>query len=551
MKSFFLLLILSVMGVLAPSCMQPSTAGSGGGSEVEVVGSIYLSDSEVAPATQVKLIPCDYDPLVMAPPGDSLIDTSDLQGRFTFKSVAPGKYNMLATQIIQRTRLLVTDLDVSGDTTTIPAQTLREPGAIRVLLLDTTTQNGYAAIPGTDIAVFVASGSSEILLDSVPSGSIPEIRYKWSGDTTYTSNRNVLVEPAQTTTLTTPAWSHMRYIVLNTSSTGADVRGDVYQYPVLIRLGESTFNFTEAQPDGSDLRFTTLAGTSLPCEIEQWDHTAKNGVLWVKVDTIYGNNATQSIIMCWGNPLATRESNSGAVFGTTAGFEGVWHLGDTAGAAVTDASLNGYHGTSPDTAVPPVAKGIIGNGRAFNGTADFISMPNTAGSTLNFPEDGNFTLSAWVYSDAFDNKYRTIAAKGYQQYFLQVSYMPVADRPWWQFSVFGDTAIWNMSHTPAVERQWVYLAGVRSGTTQSLYCNGERVAGTSTVFKQDTTMLRTTADDFSIGRFFSEATFPIHGYCYFKGTLDEVRVDGAARDENWIRLCYMNQRGEDTFVQFR
>ena len=109
-----------------------------------------------------------------------------------------------------------------------------------------------------------------------------------------------------------------------------------------------------------------------------------------------------------------------------------------------------------------------------------------------------------------------------------------------------------MSHTSAADKQWVLLTGVRHGTDQNLYCNGELVVktvNTSQVFSQPDTYLRDTSDDFTIGRFFKEATFPITGYCYFKGAIDEVRVCGTVRSADWIKLCYMNQRSDDKLVQ--
>ena len=181
-------------------------------------------------------------------------------------------------------------------------------------------------------------------------------------------------------------------------------------------------------------------------------------------------------------------------------------------------------------------------------------MPNTADSRLNFAQDGYFTVSAWVYADTFDGEFRTIVAKGYRQYFLQLSNFP--EKNLWQFSVFREENHWNMSHTKAVgaEKQWVQLTGVRQGTTQYLYYNGE-LKGTNRRYIQplipDSLTTRSTADDFIIGRFLTEAEFPINGPCYFKGMIDEVRVSSTARSADWIKLCYMNQRSDDKLVQFR
>ncbi|HEX2956321.1 MAG TPA: hypothetical protein VHO70_05800, partial [Chitinispirillaceae bacterium] len=106
----------------------------------------------------------------------------------------------------------------------------------------------------------------------------------------------------------------------------------------------------------------------------------------VNVDTIYGNNSTQSITMSWGNAENNGLSGSSVVFDTAAGFQGVWHLGETDGGLFNDATINKYHGTSADSSLPSTGEGVIGKCAIFDGKTDFITMPNTADSKLNFPE---------------------------------------------------------------------------------------------------------------------------------------------------------------------
>jgi hypothetical protein len=196
-----------------------------------------------------------------------------------------------------------------------------------------------------------------------------------------------------------------------------------------------------------------------------------------------------------------------------------------------------------------LAVGMIGNARVFDGNSSYIAVPNTASGKLNFPDDGYFSISAWAYVDTFDNEYRTIAGKGHQQYFLQLTYFPL-NRPQWEFSTFSNAENWRMSTSSAVEKQWVLLTGVRQGNVQYLYCNGELVDATSDVY--DHGISRGASEDFLIGRFMNEATFPANfGYCYFKGRIDEVRVSSVARNADWIRLSYMNQRSDDKVVQFK
>ena len=38
---------------------------------------------------------------------------------------------------------------------------------------------------------------------------------------------------------------------------------------------------------------------------------------------------------------------------------------------------------------------------------------------------------------------------------------------------------------------------------------------------------------------------------FFAGKLDEVRISSVARNGDWIKLCYMNQRQDDALLEFR
>jgi hypothetical protein len=539
-------LIVPLIAALAMFCTQSIPVSNGGGSEVEVVGYVNFLDDGPAPSTQVKLIPRDYDASAAGAIDDLMIDTSDAQGRYTFRNVTPGKYNVQAVQLAQRTRMLVTGLEVAGDTTVVPSAALLKPGTVRILLPGNEVREGHVTITGTDIAVLVKVGSSEIIVDSVPAGRMPEIRYLVN-DTAAMTRKDVLVTPSDTTTIVNPLWKYLRRIFLNTSASGAGVEEDVHGFPVLIRLTADNFDFTQAEAKGEDIRFTTSRGAPLFHEIERWDPAAALAEVWVRVDTVRGNDSTQSITMYWGNRATSDFSNSAAVFDTAAGFQGVWHFSDGAGDPVRDATMNGYHGISPDGARPLVAEGAIGNCREFDGAADYITMPNTADSKLDFPENGYYTVSAWVHLDTLDDAPHLILSKGYEQYFLRFTYFP-SNSPLWEFVEFNEPSTWQASTFPATSRQWTFLTGVRQGARQFLYCNGVIVDSATDIYPN--TFSRNTSNDLLIGKFLKAVTVSTNydSYCFFKGAIDEVRILSAAQSKNWVLLCYMNQRTDDRLV---
>lgn len=102
-------------------------------------------------------------------------------------------------------------------------------------------------------------------------------------------------------------WRH-RIPIYITENTGRDLT----YYQVRIVLNSSNFDYNEANPDGSDIRFTDSDGvTLLPYWIERWDPDG-NSIIWVKVPLLPGGE-TKIIYLYYGNPYASSLSNLLAV----------------------------------------------------------------------------------------------------------------------------------------------------------------------------------------------------------------------------------------------
>ncbi|HEX3018737.1 MAG TPA: DUF2341 domain-containing protein [Chitinispirillaceae bacterium] len=552
-----MILSIKIIAVVAGSLLllQCNPGISGGGSEAgnaKIAGVIVDKDGAPAPNTIVTLLSSDYNPVTDTPIADSCIDTTDAKGCYHFTVAENHTYSIQAVQQQSHLRALITGISVGTEDSSIDICKLSLPGTVRILLSKGNSNTGYIYIPGTNLFSKVKSVNGYTLLDSVPSGVLPEISYaSIDSSPPVVLSYNVAVIPGDTTTVLWQNWQYSHELILNTSASGADIVDDLNNFPVLIRLSAANFDFNKCMPNGEDLRFVSSTGKTLFHEIEQWDRNGNQAVIWVKVDTILGNNAEQTITMIWGNPSATAQVNEKTVFDTTHGFEGVWHLGEAASVPFLDATGNRYNGLSPDTARPQQQKGIIGSCQVFDGSADYITMPNTAGGKLNFPADGYFTISAWVSLDTIDNVPQLIVAKGYSQYFLRCTYFP-ADAPVWEFSEFVGTNSWNACTTTAYARQWSLITGVRAGERHLLYINGALVDSTPNSYISST-LSRVTSNDITIGRFIELVTLPNNtsGYCFFRGAIDEVRIDRGARSSAWVKLCYMNQRSDDRLIRFK
>ncbi|HLP40210.1 MAG TPA: DUF2341 domain-containing protein, partial [Fibrobacteria bacterium] len=143
----------------------------------------------------------------------------------------------------------------------------------------------------------------------------------------------------------------------------------VRNFPLLVRLDSSTFDFAQARNDGSDLRFTTLDNKLLHHQIDSWDASKRQAAIWVQLDSLKGGT-TRNIRMHWSNTGANMPPpNESKVFDTEEGFMGVWHLQEKADAAegrFRDATVTGRHATGFGLTEAATVPGIIGNTQTFD-----------------------------------------------------------------------------------------------------------------------------------------------------------------------------------------
>jgi hypothetical protein len=280
MKRFLLLsLFLStITGILFLRCSSPDVAGGGTIETTNgIVGLVQTGDGEPAVNAIVKLFPDGYDPVAGDGLGVDFIDTCDADGNYRFSHIASGKYTVLARKRETALSSIVRDVYVTDESLTrISPATLDSSGLLTADFSSSDIPSeGYVYIPGTDISTSVGNDGSAILA-GVPPGKVQEVLLSFDNN----EKRNVLREEVtvmagDTITIELPLWNYRRRIILNTSSTGADVTEDVTDFPVLIRLSSENFEFSQVRSDGSDLLFTGDDGSVLPSAIERWD--AENG----------------------------------------------------------------------------------------------------------------------------------------------------------------------------------------------------------------------------------------------------------------------------------
>ena len=315
-------------------------------------------------------------------------------------------------------------------------------------------------------------------------------------------------------------WTNSASFFILTTPDGANLPAATSEtnFPLLLRLNATTFNFSQAQTDGRDIRFTTLAGTPLAYQIEQWDAGNSTAAIWVKIPTITGN-ARQEIKMYWGKLNVLAESSGTNVFNSTNGYVSVMHLNESVADSV---------GTLNPTNIGTVATtGLIGKGRTFasgngiNGGDNLTSLPsgNTSHSTqLWFKSDSSgFDLFDWAREDAGKK--------------VQIR---LVSPP--QIVIDGNFASVNGVSILATS-QWHHVVNTYTpgnpGITR-IYIDGQLDASASVVVDI------TPPSILRLGGWYDTYKFT--------GQMDEARLSKFTRSANWIKMEYENQKAQQTLV---
>ena len=538
-------MVCAVAGFICRCTVTPLAGGGTESTNGKIIGTLREDDGKPATHTKVMLIADRHDPVKDGPVPGSMTSMTDSIGAYAFAKINNGDYAIVAIHTGTGKRTIIRGIQVYDDRTdTLAADTLRAPGSVQVVLPPSVNiANGYLFIPGTLTFAYLKNSSGFVVIDSVAAGKAADITYSTTNASTQSVLRyGVNVKSGDTAVVWNCGWNYARKIILNTSASGAGVSSGVTNFPVLVRLTADAFDFTQARNNGADIRFTKNDTSFLPYEIERWDSVAKLAEVWVKVDTVRGNDSAQSITMYWGNADAAAQSAPSTVFDTATGFAGVWHLGQGVGAIVADATVNGIDGAA--TATAPVS-GMIGAAQSFNGTSSLISASGTTSDKVNFSDSATYSVSAWVKTNALDTVCQAIVFKSNAQYGLQI--IPEKD---WEFNTYIDKTQWEGSRSPASAGSWHAVVGVRNGRKQYLFVDGVCVDSALTAIPAiaPENTVRAYDKPLEIGHCPDGGRNPDR---FFNGLIDEVRISKIALSADWIKLCYMNQKDRDALVKWQ
>jgi hypothetical protein len=528
--------VLAAGALAALLALRCSLEPFGGGTEGGNVSGVFINDDGSASAkVTVLLIPSEYNPGVSDQSNPIIASTTESDGSYSFDQVTPGSYSIEAVHTESGKRTLVTGVAVLGEDIRVPVDTLRYPGAIIVHLpASADAATGYVFVPGTTMYTRYTGVTGYVLVNALPAKPLPAICYATLSDPTPVVLRyDVRVVSKDTTVVANTGWKHARRLRINTTATGADVSRNVVGFPVVIRLTPDNFDFAQANAGGSDIRFGRSDTIRLPYEIERWDAAGQRAEIWVKVDTIYGNNGSQTVTMYWGKANAADSSNGAAVFDTADHCAAVWHLNQSSIDA-TAANHNAVASSALDTT------GVIGLCKKFNGS-DSIKIAGLLGSP------SSVTISAWAQLDSTPPGGGSEILSIGDAALIRMDYTLANIGTLGSIHLTGDSAFYNVPSERFLKKTGWHLITYtldQSSRSHTLYIDGEKAV--SRVDSNATIIYSGVGKDTYIGK---------HGNgksnFNFFGRIDEVRVYRAPLSAERVKLEYMNQKTQDALVVFK
>ena len=317
-------------------------------------------------------------------------------------------------------------------------------------------------------------------------------------------------------------WSGQKKINLNSAESGADLKEDLLQVPVLVRLHTGNFpHFLDAKEDGSDVRFFAAdEKTPLPYHLEKFDTLNELALIWVQVPKLTAATQSDFIWMKYGNPAAASGEDAKAVY--DANYAAVYHF--EAPGVPKDQTANANNAVSSTAEHRPAS--LIGAGAGFNGTQKIV-IP--ASASLKFGGDTGFTFSTWVKIAAPQRDAVLFARQdGGEGVSVHIDQTKVYAR----ITRGGKTQDTARSGE-LIAGTWHHLA-LTGGARLLVYIDGREVAALDAATPA-------LAGDTTLGASASGANF-------FSGEIDEVQLSNNARSADWIKAAAKGQGADAKLV---
>jgi len=320
-------------------------------------------------------------------------------------------------------------------------------------------------------------------------------------------------------------WNYAKKVTVNSSK----ISSTLTDFPVLVNLTSSNFDFGKARSDGYDLRFISQDNTTeYKYEREKHDSGGSKAWYWVKIPSVSASSDTD-FFMYYGNPGASDGQDVANTWDKD--FQLVYHLRDDPDtSSVKDSTVNEFNGTKKGAGEPAVTtSGKIDDAQDFDGSDDYIERADDA--KLRPP---NWTVEAWVKADSFGGGgtgLDGIVTKN-KVFFTRFQF----DDPNWKVKAGfylnpGWVDAWAVGTVST--GTWYYVVCTYDGTSMNVWFNLGAKGSVTDTFDTDSPYYK-----FDVGNWDST-----HDWQH-EGIIDEVRFSNISRTDAWINATYYTENDD-------
>ena len=305
---------------------------------------------------------------------------------------------------------------------------------------------------------------------------------------------------------------------------------DLTDFPVLVKLDSSNFDFSKAQSNGKDIRFALEDGTLLSYERERHDNVNQKAEYWVKIPSV-SSSADTTFYIYYGNPNASDGADPTNVWDSN--FKLVTHMNNNPDSShIKDSTINANNGTKYAAKQPTEVDGQIAKAQSFDGTDDYIDCGNNASLDIT----SAITIEIWEKGYGGGGHYPRIIGKEL--------YSTTHENEAYYIYRIGDSGShtegniitsdhnahafdWGQNESGNI---WYHLVATYNGSEIKTYKNGEFINSYSV-----TGNINSVTKPVLIGTDGNLAGF-------FNGTIDEIRISNIARSAAYIKANDYNLR---------
>jgi len=336
-----------------------------------------------------------------------------------------------------------------------------------------------------------------------------------------------------------PEWGKRRLLTFDNTGQG----DDLVDFPVLVKLHETAtpnISYPDTQDLGQDLRFVDADNsTLLSHEIELWDE-AGDSYVWVRVPQIDGLSGVDTIWMYYDNPSAADGQKRTDVWRND--YRAVYHLGEDQ----DDSTMYASHASRVGTTN---AGGRVGDGQQFNGIDEYLDL----GDNLSILRDARgATLETWISATAIpfgrqDLISISVDNGGVPTPNSRAGLATTASDEVWCGGRSRDSEGFQLFQTttsPISTVTWYHIAATidYAGDEITIYIDGAFEDSDNVNFGANQT-------DDTVSTNGALAANDDGANAFFNGVMDEVRVSGQVRSEDWIRAQHKSMI-DDAFVGY-